>query len=74
MSQEPTKKEISTALQKLMIAHNLEENGENTKVSLFKPKILCAIDSVKEKKKHPDIDFVYDYLSRNEASNIDKVS
>ena len=35
---------------------------------------FCAIDSVKEKKKHPDIDFVYDYLSRNEASNIDKVS
>ena len=41
MSQEPTKKEISTALEKLMIANNLEENGENTKVSLFKPKILC---------------------------------
>ena len=74
MSQEPMEKEISTALEKLTIINDLEENGENTETSLFEPKILCAIDRIKEKKKRPDIDSIYDYLSRTEVSNIDKVS
>ena len=74
MSQEPTEKEISTALEKLTITNDLEKNGENTETSLFKPKILRAIDRIKERKKRPDIDSIYDYLSRMKASNIDKVS
>ena len=75
MSQEPTEKEISTALEKLTITNDLERNGENTEIStLFKPKSLYAIDRIKEKKKRPDIDSIYDYLSRTEASNIDKIS
>ena len=69
MSQEPTEKEISTALEKLTITN------ENTETfSSFKPKILCTIDRIKEKKKRPDIDSIYDYLSRTGASNIDKVT
>ena len=75
MAQEPTEKEISSALEKLTITNHLEKNGENTEIStLFKPKILCAIDRIKEKKKRPDIDTIYDYLSRMEASNINKIS
>ena len=59
----------------MTINNDLERNGENTETSsLFKPKILCAIDRIKEKKKRPDIDSIYDYLSMTEASNIDKVS
>ena len=72
MSQEPTEKEISTALEKLTITNDLEKTTEIS--SFFKPKILCAIDRIKEKKKRPDIDSIYDYLSRTEASNIDKIS
>ena len=72
MSQEPTEKEISAALEKLTITNDLEKTTEIS--SLFKPKILCAIDRIKEKKKRPDIDSIYDYLSRTEASNIDKIS
>ena len=75
MSQEPTEKKISTALEKLTITNDLEKNWENTETfSSFKPKILCVIDRIKEKKKRPDIDSIYDYLSRTEASNIDKVT
>ena len=75
MSQEPMEKKISTALEKLTITNDLEKNGENTETSSsFKPKILCAIDRIKEKKKRPDIESMYDYLYRTEASNIDKVS
>ena len=52
MSQEPTEKEISTALEKRrLLTNDLEKNGENTEISsLFKAKILCAIDRIKEKK------------------------
>ena len=51
MSQEPMEKEISTALDKLTIINDLEKNGENTETSSsFKPKILCAIDRIKEKR------------------------
>ena len=74
MSQESTEKEISTPLEKLMIPNDLEKNGENTETSLVKPKILSAIDQIKEKKKRPDIDSIYDYLSRMEGYDIDKVS
>ena len=51
MSQEPTEKEISTALEKLTITNDLERNGGNTETSLFNPKILRAIDQIKEKKE-----------------------
>ena len=61
MFQEPTEKEISSALEKLTITNDLEKNGENTEIStLFKPKILCAIDQIKEKNKHHDIDAICD--------------
>ena len=33
MSQEPTEKEISTALEKLTITNDLEENGKTTEIS-----------------------------------------
>ena len=47
MSQEPTEKEISTALEKLTITNDLEKNRENTETfSSFNPKILCAIDRI----------------------------
>ena len=50
MSQEPTEKEISTALEKLTITNDLEKNGKNNEISsLFKPKILCTIDWIKDK-------------------------
>ena len=75
MSQESTEKEISTPLEKLMIPNDLEKNGENTETSsLVKPKILSVIDQIKEKKKRPDIDSIYDYLSRMEGYDIYKVS
>ena len=71
MSQDPTEKELSTALEKFSITNHLEKNGKTTKISsLSKPKVSCAIDRINEKKKRPDIDSNYDYLSRTEASNI----
>lgn len=39
---------------------------------MFKPKTLNAIDCIKDKKKLPEIDPIYDYLERTETSNADK--
>ena len=41
-------------------------------MSLFKPKILNAVDQIKQKKKRPDLNTIYEYLSKIEASNTDK--
>ena len=42
-------------------------------LQLFKPKMLNAIEIIKDKKKkRADIDTVYDYITRTEASNADK--
>ena len=41
-------------------------------LSLFKPKILNIIDQIKQKKKIPDLNTIYEYLSKTEASNPDK--
>ena len=41
-------------------------------LSLFKPKILNIIDQIKQKKKIPDLNTIYEYLSKTEASNADK--
>ena len=54
MTQEPTEKEISPALEKLKITNDLEKIEENTKTSYsFKSKSLCTIDKIKEKKETP---------------------
>ena len=38
-------------------------------LSLFKPKRLNAIDQIKQKKKKPDLNTIYEYLSKTGASN-----
>ena len=38
-------------------------------LSLFKPKRLNAIDQIKQKKKKPDLNTIYEYLSKTGASD-----
>ena len=45
----------------------------NESLQLFKPKILNAIEIIRDKKKkRPDIDTIHDYIMRTDASNADK--
>ena len=45
----------------------------NESLQLFKPKILNAIEIIKDKKKkRADIDTIHDYITRTEASYADK--
>ena len=40
--------------------------------NIFKPKILMAIDKIKDKKKCAEIDFIHDFIAQIKATNIDK--
>ena len=55
--------------------HSTEEtNSNDDKYSIFRPKMLAAIDNIKGKKKHADVDSVHNLISRTEPTNIDKKS
>ena len=42
-------------------------------LALFQPKILAAIYYIRNgNKQHPDAEAIYKYISRTEASNVDK--
>ena len=50
------------------------DTSVNESLQLFKPKILNAIEIIRDKKiKSPDIDTIPDYIMKTEASNADKI-
>ena len=67
-------KDISNAFDKLKITRDDRKTDDvnDVTLSLFKPKILNTIDQIKQKKKRPDLNTIYEYLSKTEASNADK--
>ena len=75
MSQELFDKEISSAFEKLKITpeteSSIKENSDNLNNGI-KIMILDIIDKLREKKKRPDKDFIFDFLSKTVATNIDK--
>ena len=75
MSQEQSDKEISIAFDKLKIAPetkgSIKENSNNLDNGI-KSMILDSIDKLRGKKKRPDIDSIFDFLSKTVATNIDK--
>ena len=38
----------------------------------FKPKVLNAIEIIRDKEKRSDIDIIHDYITKTEASNAGK--
>ena len=74
MAIESPEKVISTAFEKLAITSN---SGDHciTPATIFlhsKSKILAAIHEIKEKKRCPDINEIYEYVMKSKASNADK--
>ena len=67
-------KDISNVFNKLKIAGDDRKIDDlnDVKLSLLKSKILNAIDQIKQKKKRPDLNTIYEYPSKTEASNADK--
>ena len=74
MFQELSDKEISNAFDKLKrpeTESSIKENNGNLDNGI-KTMILDSIDKLREKKKRPDIDSIFDFLFKTKATNIDK--
>ena len=74
MALEATEKDVSCAFEKLAITSN---GGDHCKAPTtifyyFKSKILAAIDEERQKKRHPDIDAIYEHIMKSQVSNADK--
>ena len=67
-------KDISNAFNKLKIVRDDRkiDDVNDVTLSLFELKILNVIDQIKQKKKRPDVNTIYEYLSKTETSNADK--
>ena len=66
-----SEKDISVAFEKLAITHS--DINANINIPHFKPKILEAIDHLKGiSHKRPDVDSIFDFITRTTASNIIK--
>ena len=67
-------KDISNVFNKLKIAGDDRKIDDlnDVKLSLLKSKILNAIDQIKQMKKRPVLNTIYEYPSKTEASNADK--
>ena len=71
----PSYTEIDAAFKNLNISSkdkNKNESITSDELFLFKPKILQAIEYIREKRKRPDTNAIYEHLKKTEASNIDK--
>ena len=68
------KKDISNAFTKLKILRDDRKINDinDVTLSLFKSKILNAINQMKQKEKRPDLNTIHEYLSKTKASNADK--
>ena len=75
MSQDLPDKEIKNAFDKLKITpemkSSIKENSHNLGNGI-KTMILDSIDKLCGKKNRPDIDSIFDFLSKTVATNIDK--
>ena len=75
MSQDLPDKEIKNSFDKLKITPETESSIKENSDSLgngIKTMILDSIDELRGKKKRPDIDSIFDFLSKTVARNIDK--
>ena len=69
----PPFNEIDATFKNLNISSkDKNESITSDELFLFKPKILQAIDYIREKRKRPDRNAIYKYPKKTEASNIDK--
>ena len=75
MSQELSDKEISNAFDKLKIIPETESSSKENSGNLdngIKTMVLDSIVKLRGKKKRPDIESIFDFLSKTVATNIDK--
>ena len=63
---------MNSAFEKLRIASDESDRNCSNDLDILKPKILDAIDQIRQRKKRPDTDSIYDFIARTCATNINK--
>ena len=64
--------DMNSAFEKLIIASDESDRNCSNDLGILKPKILDAIDQIRQRKKRPDTDSIYDFIARSCATNINK--
>ena len=61
--------DMNSAFEKLRIASAESDRNISDKLDILKPKILEAINQIRQKKKRPDTDSIYDFITRTCTTN-----
>ena len=64
--------DMNSTFEKLRIASDGSDRNIFDKLEMLKPKILQAIGQICQKKQRPDTDSIYNFITRNCATNINK--
>ena len=64
--------DMNSVFEKLRIASDESDRNCSKDLDILKPKILDAIDQICQRKKRPDTDYIYDFIARTCATNINK--
>ena len=64
--------DMNSAFQKLRITSDESDRNSSNELDIMKPKISHAIDQIRQRKKRPDTDSIYDVIAHNCAININK--
>ena len=65
--------DITDEFEKLSVSPEEKQSDDTRSMFLlFKPKVLNAINNIRESKKRPDNDSILDYIMKTEASIVDK--
>ena len=73
MSQDNRKcNDMNSTVGKMRIASYESDRNCSNKLDILKPKILQAIDQIRQRKTRPDTDSIYDFIARTCATNINK--
>ena len=65
---------IKKKAKKLEVSRDLRHTSnllQNTIFDLLKPHVLSAEDNIREKKKRPDVDSIFNHIAKSSATNIE---
>ena len=66
--------DITDEFEKLSVSPEEKQSDDTRSMFLlFKPKVLNAINNIRESKKRPDNDSILDYIMKTEASIVEKL-
>ena len=74
MSLEISDKELTTALERLSITNEITPTDNENNVTILTQNVFDAIDSVRPKKKRPDLESISDHIKKTGVFEFDKNS